>query len=153
MELFRRYYTDRTKTFIATLIAISATFIAVSLIVSQLLGILCPTLVFLTFVFMLLYMDHKNVPKRLFLLPLFVFISLYFYCFGSNNAMSYNVSKAFVILTGGMLAAFTLTKPTIRTPGHGECSGFEYLRPCFAGPIYQNAFSPGRAADGFERAP
>ena len=116
IELFRRYYTDRTKTFIATLMAVSATFIAVSLIVSQPLGILCPTLVFLTFVFMLLYIDHKNVPKRLFLLPLFIFISLYFYCFGSNNSMSYNVSKAFVILTGGMLAAFTLTKPTIRNP-------------------------------------
>jgi hypothetical protein len=114
LELFRRYHTDGKKTFIATLVAVSATFSAVSLIVSQPLGYLYPTLVLLTFVIMLLYTDYKTVPKRLFLLPLFIFISLYFYHFGSGNDYSYNTSKALVILAGGMLAAFSLTKPAMR---------------------------------------
>ena len=116
LELFRRYHTDWKITFIATLVAASATFSAVSLIVSDVLGYLYPTLVFLTFVFMLLYMDHKTVPKRLLLLPLFIFMSLYFYHFGSGNDYSYNTSKALVILAGGMMAAFILTKPAIRNP-------------------------------------
>jgi hypothetical protein len=120
LELFRRYHTDSKKTFIATfiatLVAASATFSAVSLIVSDMLGYFSPTLVFLTFVFMLLYTDHKTVPKRLFLLPFFIFISLYFYQFGSGNPLNYNLSKALVILAGGMMAAFSLTKPGIRNP-------------------------------------
>jgi hypothetical protein len=116
LELFRRYHTDRKKTFIATLVAASATFSAVSLIVSQQLGYLYPTLVFLTLVFMLLYADYKTIQKRLFLLPLFIFINLYFYHFGSGNVYSYNASKVLVILAGGMMAAFSLTKPAIRNP-------------------------------------
>jgi hypothetical protein len=56
------------------------------------------------------------MPKRLLLLPFFIFMALYFYHFGTTGPYSYSTSKAFVIVLGGMLAGFSLTKPEIRNP-------------------------------------
>jgi hypothetical protein len=100
--------------FLSISLFIAATCGGIYLIMSQQLGYLNPILILLTFVLLIIYRDNTVFSFKLFLLPLFIFITLYFYYFGSNNVISYIMSKAFVILVGGMLAAFSLTKPEIR---------------------------------------
>jgi hypothetical protein len=116
LELFRRYHNNTKTTLIAILLAASATLGAVAFIVFQPLGDLYPTLIFVAFGAMLLYADYKTVSKRFFLVPVFIFMCQFLYGFGSANALNYNLSKALVILAGGMLVAFSLTKPAMRTP-------------------------------------
>jgi len=116
LELLRRYHNNTKTTLMAILLTAGATLGAVAFIVSQPLGDLYPTLIFVALGTMLLYADYKTVSKRFLLVPLFIFICLFLYQFGSANALSYNLSKALVILAGGMLAAFSLTKPSMRNP-------------------------------------
>ena len=115
LELFRRYDNNTKTTIIATLLAASATLGAVAFIVFKPLGNLYPTLIFMALGAMLLYADYKTVSKRFFLVPVFIFMCQFFYGFGSGGIMSVNLSRALVILAGGMLVAFSLTKPTMRT--------------------------------------
>jgi hypothetical protein len=116
IELLRRYHDNSKTTLIALLLAAGATLGAAAFIVFQPLGDLYPTLIIVALGTMFLYGDYQTGSKRVFLVPLYIFICQFFYGFGSANAMSYNFSKAMVILAGGMLMAFSLTKPGMRNP-------------------------------------